>query len=146
MWRKEYRIVYYSWEFDTLQSFYRDLLRLPDHVRHGTSGAAAAAQEPGEGMIETANQLLARPATGILLTVASYLLGVALFRRFRWSILQPLIVAVRHDHGAALTLERADRVDPRQVELHLETRQQSFELLDQWCVAGFEFGIPGWID
>ena len=29
MWRKEYRIVYYSWEFDTLQSFYRDLLRLP---------------------------------------------------------------------------------------------------------------------
>lgn len=24
-----YRIVYYSWEFDTLQSFYRDLLRLP---------------------------------------------------------------------------------------------------------------------
>ena len=26
---KEYRIVYYSWEFDTLQSFYRDLLRLP---------------------------------------------------------------------------------------------------------------------
>ena len=26
MWRKEYRIVYYSWEFDTLQSFYRDLV------------------------------------------------------------------------------------------------------------------------
>lgn len=45
-------------------------------------------------MMETANQLLALPATGILLTVACYLLGVALFRRFRWSILQPLIVAV----------------------------------------------------
>mgnify|MGYP000685887701 CR=1 FL=1 len=33
MWRKEYRIVYYSWEFDTLQSFYRDLLRLPVDAR-----------------------------------------------------------------------------------------------------------------
>ena len=29
MWRKEYRIVYYSWEFDTLQSFYGDILKLP---------------------------------------------------------------------------------------------------------------------
>lgn len=45
-------------------------------------------------MRDAANQLLALPATGVLLTIAFYLLGVALFRRWRWSILQPLIVAV----------------------------------------------------
>ena len=42
MWRKEYRIVYYSWEFDTLQSFYRDLLRLPQMYGWYTSPETTA--------------------------------------------------------------------------------------------------------
>ena len=29
MWRKDYWFVYYSWEFYTMQCFYRYLLRLP---------------------------------------------------------------------------------------------------------------------
>lgn len=32
MWRKEYRIVYYSWEFDTLQSFYGDRIGLLEEM------------------------------------------------------------------------------------------------------------------
>lgn len=48
MWRKEYRIVYYSWEFDTLQSFYRDLLRLPQMYGWYTSRWIVAASSRSE--------------------------------------------------------------------------------------------------
>lgn len=53
MWRNEYRIVYYSWEFDTLQSFYRDILRLPQMYGWYTSPVDRGCKFPiGENRLE----------------------------------------------------------------------------------------------
>ena len=53
MWRKEYRIVYYSWEFDTLQSFYRDILRMPQMYGWYTSPVDRGCKFPiGENRLE----------------------------------------------------------------------------------------------
>lgn len=53
MWRKEYRIVYYSWEFETLQSFYRDILRMPQMYGWYTSPVDKGCKFPlGENRLE----------------------------------------------------------------------------------------------
>lgn len=53
MWRNEYRIVYYSWEFDTLQSFYRDVLRFEQMYGWYTSPVDRGCKFPlGENRLE----------------------------------------------------------------------------------------------
>ena len=53
LWSKEFRIVYYSWEFDTLQSFYRDVLKMPQMYGWYTSPVDRGAKFPiGENRME----------------------------------------------------------------------------------------------
>lgn len=53
MWRNEFRIVYYSWEFDTLQSFYQEIIGLQQMYGWYTSPIDRGAKFPlGENRLE----------------------------------------------------------------------------------------------
>ena len=62
MWSKEYRIVYYSWEFKTLQSFYRDILRMKQMYGWYTSPVDQGCKFPiGENRLEVIGRHPTRP-------------------------------------------------------------------------------------
>ena len=52
------------------------------------------------------------------------------------------LVAVGHDHRAALALEAGDGVDPRQVQRPFQTGQQGFEPGPEFGVALLQFRVP----
>ena len=63
MWNKEYRIVFYSWEFATLQSFYRDVLRMEQMYGWYTSPVDQGCKFPiGENRLEIIGRHPSRPA------------------------------------------------------------------------------------
>ena len=76
-----------------------------------------------------------------------YLNGCARRQRVAGDVGHPVedlrrLVAVRHDHRAALALELLDGVDPGQVQRHLQARHQLFKAGTQRGMALGDLGGP----